>query len=218
LVSTAMAITFVRWPTVLEQRRLMPYPTQDEVVAANPVLGWIDEHFLRPDPFAFQHAEFRPARRLISDLLGVDLNGIFCVGSGAIGLSLDPDKISRGRLKAFDDRSDLDIAVISSVHFETAWRDLRVACQPTLQEQNALIARHIPLQRKRLFDGAILADRLLPVISFGNDWIGSLVKIGEDISKRLDREVDVHMWIYLDYWSVRNYVSGGIVKCQQRLI
>ena len=70
-----------------------------------------------------------------------------------------------------------------SAHFETAWRDLGVASQPTLEERNQLIQEHISHQRKRLFDGAILTDKLLPVLSFGNEWISSIVKITEAISR-----------------------------------
>jgi hypothetical protein len=193
------------------------YPQQDEIVRSQEILKWIDERFLRPDPYAFQDADFRAVIRLISDSLEVDANGIYCVGSGAVGLSLDPDKISAGKLKVFDQGSDIDIAVISSSHFETAWRDLRVASQPTLEEKSDTLLQHLSLQRKRIFDGAILTDRLLSELSFGNHWVSSLVKVEEEVSKRLGRETDVHVWIYRDYWSVRNYVSGGIVKCQEKL-
>ncbi|MGA2528892.1 MAG: hypothetical protein ABSG36_06980 [Acidimicrobiales bacterium] len=195
----------------------MPYPTQDDVMMAKSVLRWIDEHYLRLDPFAFREVGFRPIISLISDQLSVDANGIYCAGSGAIGLSLNPDKISDGRLKPFDNQSDLDVAVISSAHFETAWRDLRIASQPTLEERNQLIQEHISHQRKRLFDGAILTGKLLPVLSFGNEWISSIVKVTETISRVMEREVDVRIWIYRDYWSVRNYVSEGVVKCQRKL-
>ena len=173
--------------------------------------------FIREDPFAFSSGDFADLTLEIGELLEVDVNGIFCVGSGAIGLSFDPDKATGGTLKPFGLDSDLDLAIISSYHFDIAWRDLRNASQPTVEERNELLDKHLSLQRKRLFDGAILTDRLLPVLSFGNKWITALTRVEQTASVQLNREVSVKAWIYRDYWSLRNYVSLGLSRCQGKL-
>ncbi|WP_143202432.1 hypothetical protein [Amycolatopsis sp. CB00013] len=196
----------------------MAYPDQDQIARCDPILDWIDEHYLRADPYAFSDSDFRPILRLLASRLEVDPNGIFCIGSGAVGLSLDPGKIADGKLKRFDHESDIDLAIVSEVHFETAWRDLRRAAQPTFQPLDREFADNLKWQKKRFFDGAILANVLLPFLSFGPHWISVSTELSEKVAIALDREVAVNFWIYRDYWSVRNYVSSGLMKCKEKLL
>jgi hypothetical protein len=194
----------------------MSYPIQAEVLGVDPLLPWIDEHLLRADPFAFRDVGFRPLVTSVASELDVDANGIYIIGSGAIGLSLNPKNIVNGALKAFDDQSDIDLAVISETYFESAWRELRRAAQPTLDEIPEELRKNLDWQRKRFFDGAILAHVLLPFLSFGTRWQTALVRIGEQVARSLDREIAINVWIYRDYWSLRNYVAAGIVRCRER--
>jgi hypothetical protein len=198
--------------------KAMLYPTQAEILANEPLDEWIDEHFLRFDPFAFQACGFRPIITVIARELRVDPNGVFCIGSGAVGLSLNPGKIQRKALKPFDATSDLDFAVVSEVHFEQAWRDLREATRPTLTAVDQQLRDNLTWLKKRFFDGAILAHVLLPYLSFGNSWISAIVKVQQDVALALDREVAIKTWIYRDYWSLRNYVAASIVTCRGRIV
>ncbi|MCX5068754.1 hypothetical protein OOJ91_23205 [Micromonospora lupini] len=193
----------------------MPYPSQEEVLRGDPLHDWIDEHFLRADPFAFDQIGFRSSVKIISSSLDIDPNGIFCTGSGAMGFSINPHKVENNALKRFNDGSDLDIALISEVHFEAAWRDLRKAAQPSTQPMDELVRDHINWQKKRFFDGAVMANKLLPALSFGADWVAASVRISEHICRLLDREIDVEFWIYRDYWSLRNYIADGVTKCRK---
>jgi hypothetical protein len=196
----------------------MNYPSESELLSADPLLQWIDEHFLRADPFAFKDSGFRAVISAVAAELDVEPNGIFCIGSGAIGLSLNPSKSNdSGRLKAFDKASDIDLAIISEVYFETAWRDIRRAAQPVLDEMDHVVRQHLDWQRKRFFDGAILTHKLLPALSFGPAWIASLVRISEMVAKQLEREVELNTWIYRDYWSLRNYVATGVIRCREKV-
>lgn len=192
------------------------YPTQDDLLGATPVFNWIDKHFLRCDPYAFRGADYQEFVLTCVSSLGVDPNGVFCIGSGAVGLSLNPGKIQGGVLKPFDESSDLDVAVVSEVHFERAWRSLRDQAHPAaVGEMERDLADAMGHQRRRFFDGAIIANKLLPYLDFGEEWVSSLVKVSESATKALDREIDVNIWIYRDYWSVRSYVANGIVKCKE---
>lgn len=193
------------------------YPTEADLLNAHADPSWIDDFYLRSDPFAFRQTSFRPVVSLITKEFDVDANGVFCIGSGAVGLSLNPEKVTGNALKRYDDASDLDLAVISEVHFETAWRDLRRAAAPSVTPLDELVATNLRHQKKRFFDGAILADRLLPVLSFGPAWIQSLNRLSELIALSLQRNVDVHMWVYRDYWSLQTYVLGGIVGCRAKV-
>ncbi|GAA2214156.1 hypothetical protein GCM10009850_096200 [Nonomuraea monospora] len=198
----------------------MDYPSEEDILRCDAVLEWIDDHFLRGDPYAFKDVPdgFRSTAAVIALELDVDRNGIFCIGSGAIGLSLNPAKRSADGLKKYDSDSDIDIAVISEVYFETAWRDLRKASQPTVDYMDTIVKENIKWQKKRFFDGAILANKLLPALSFGSEWSPALVRIEEHVCRLLDREVTLGLWIYRDYWSLRNYVSDGMVKCRRGML
>lgn len=206
----------------VEGAGLWTYPSEDDILRCTPetVLSWIDDNFLRNDPYAFREVPggFRSTAALIVRELKIDRNGIFCIGSGAIGLSLNPKKLSGGKLKRYDSKSDIDLAVISEVWFEMAWRDLREAAQPTTEYMDTLVRKYIQWQKARFFDGAILANRLLPALSFGREWGPSLVRIEEHVSVLFDREVSIGLWVYRDYWSLRNYVSEGLMKCRRGMV
>ncbi len=57
----------------------------------------------------------------LSKLIEVDSKSIVLTGSAAIGFSLNPYK----NLKSFDEKSDVDISIISSFYFDLSWRALR---------------------------------------------------------------------------------------------
>lgn len=194
----------------------MRYPGEEELLKAADPPAWIDRNFLRQDPFAFDGApvSFHETACELAQLLDVERNGVFCIGSGAIGLSVNPNKMVHGSLKRFDEESDLDVAIVSSRHFEIAWRELLRATQPHLREIPAEISEHLKWQKKRLFDGAILSNKLLGSFSFGLDWIGALDRMGGRLEDALNRAVKAELWIYRDYWSLRNYITGGLVACQ----
>jgi hypothetical protein len=196
----------------------MPYPTQEELLAADDLAPWVDEHFLRPDPYAFETVGFRPTLSIICEKLEIDPNGVFVIGSGAIGISLNPGKIFDGNLKTFDEGSDLDLALISEVYFEQAWRDLRTIAHAGALDVPQLVEDNLSWQKKRFFEGTIVANKLLPALSFGPVWVAHLLEISQEISIVLDREIEVNMWIYRDYWSLRNYVLDGLLKCKGALV
>jgi hypothetical protein len=137
------------------------------------------------------------------------------VGSGAIGLSLNPNKMIANELKTFDDKSDLDIALISDPQFDMAWRDLRELAHPALNELEAGFQKSIEWQKKRFFDGAILTNKLLPYLKFGPEWMGASARLSELVSREFSREIDINFWIYRDYWSLRSYVANSILKCKE---
>jgi hypothetical protein len=195
----------------------MSYPSQSDLLSADPLQRWVDTHFLRRDPFAFRDVGFQPVLTKIAEELEVDPNGIFCVGSGAVGLSVNPNNVSAARLRRFDVGSDLDVALISEVHFEQAWRDLRRATLPSTEPISANLEKHLSWQKKRFFDGVILANKLIEELTFGARWKPALVRIEEQVARALDREVDVEVWIYRDYWSVRSYVMNGIIRCREAM-
>src|SRR5688500_10040342 len=79
---------------------------------------------LEPLPFLFEVGGPSALWRWKSTLAGqleVDPKNVLITGSAAVGVSLNPYK----SFKPFDDKSDIDVAVISTYHFDVAWRTLR---------------------------------------------------------------------------------------------
>jgi hypothetical protein len=74
----------------------------------------------RPSLFATEE-QFRDWRRRSAALINVDPASLHIVGSACVGFSLKPT----AKLKPFGATSDVDVAVVSSVHFDIAWRHLR---------------------------------------------------------------------------------------------
>jgi hypothetical protein len=203
---------------VIESGVSSSYPEQSELLAATPVFEWIDRHFLRSDPFAFAQADFREFALRCSTRLNVDPNGIFCGGSGAVGLSINPEKMIGKNLKQFNEKSDLDIALISEIHFELAWRNLRDRAHPVLNTLERDFQQAMRLQRKRFFDGAIVTTKLLTYLDFGPDWIPASTALSEYVAVAFEREVEVNFWIYRDYWSLKSYVANGIHRCKEKAL
>lgn len=198
----------------------MTYPTTEDLIEASNLPVWIDRHFLRQDPFAFSqgaHNAFFDFIEECSRELNVDANSIYCIGSGAIGLSFNPSKMAGGELKAFDRSSDLDIAIISPFYFETAWRDLRTAVHPEYANPSRTLQLKIEHQRRRMFDGAIIANKLLSHLSFGPDWLKARQRLQLVWKEKLGISGGLNMWIYRDYWSVRSYSAEGIRKCLTKM-
>ena len=83
------------------------------------VSKWILERI--PHIFGADQIRYNDWRRTLADGIRVDPCAIVLTGSSSVGISLNPDK----DFKEFHGRSDIDVAVISSYHFEMAWRRLR---------------------------------------------------------------------------------------------
>jgi hypothetical protein len=142
--------------------------------------------------------------------LGVDPCELIVVGSAATGVSLNPNKSS---FKPFDSKSDVDVAVISYRHFDSAWEWMRrlgsgrfklpLPAQTAFQEH---VTRHV-------FYGVIATDKILAWLPFGSDWMPGLALplIVDPVSGR-----DVNVRLYRDFSALRNYQLIGLRKARQR--
>lgn len=84
---------------------------------------FLEEHIFDrvPHVFADDRALFVGWKRALASAIEVDPACLTVVGSAAVGYSLNPIK----NFKAFDEQSDVDVAVVSHYHFTVAWRYLR---------------------------------------------------------------------------------------------
>ncbi|GGR56042.1 hypothetical protein GCM10010220_02440 [Streptomyces parvulus] len=139
--------------------------------------------------------------------LDVDPFSIVVVGSGCVGVSLSPSK----NFSHFHSGSDIDVAVISSRHFDESWRWLRTL---TPSESLALSRFEKSMfkwhHKNLIFDGTIATDSLLSKVPFGRQWTVALAKaaLREPTEGR-----EIKARIYRDFESLRYYQ----VKCVRDL-
>jgi hypothetical protein len=150
-------------------------------------------------------------KKRLASFLEVDPYEMVLTGSGAIGYSLSPHK----NYREYNDKSDIDVAVISSHHFEIAWRYLRQSRTRWLsisrQAKNA-IEEH---RKNYVFTGTIATDSFLALLPFGKRWQQGL----DEMSKHAPTVGrDVKLRIYRDYDALRYYQMTGIKKLQEALL
>ena len=89
---------------------------------------FVDARLLEAVPSVFDgdHEGYLAWRRLAARQLQVDPRNVLVVGSAARGFSIKSGK-------AFAAESDIDVAVISAVHFDSAWHYLRTVRVGTIK-------------------------------------------------------------------------------------
>ena len=113
------------------------------------------KHIVRSDNWYFENILNIPQNKIIkavddfkiivSEAMGVSYNSIMMVGSGKTGYSLSPYKC----LKAFtvepdaENKSDIDIAIISYSIFDKLWKEFRKAYDITNKRHYGYISREI---------------------------------------------------------------------------
>ena len=163
------------------------------------ITKWILEH----TPYIFDNDEknYIEWRMEISKMMRVDPSDIHITGSAALGFSLNPHK----NFKLFDEKSDIDICIISHLFFDIAWYDLihtkRSNLPPKMQ---TALDEH---RNRLIYWGTIATDKLLPLLSFGRDW-DKIITQNSNLPALAGRTINFR--IYKDTLSFRNYVSESV--------
>lgn len=113
------------------------------------------KHIVRSDNWYFENILKVPQDKIItavddfkiivSEAMGISYNSIMMVGSGKTGFSLSPKK----HLKQFtieptaENKSDIDIAIISLPIFDRLWKEFRKAYDVTNKRHYSYISREI---------------------------------------------------------------------------
>ncbi|MET7242478.1 hypothetical protein ABZT49_03860 [Methylobacterium sp. EM32] len=189
-------------------------PLRDEVLLdlrSLPANEFVSKRVLDRTPFAFDTLDlFKEWISIFNQAIGVSVDDITLVGSGAVGISLNPDK----NYKEFDAQSDMDVAVISQKHFDEAWLFLRDnhhrRYRLTNNRQRLTWESH---EKRMIYWGAIEADRLLPLLPFARMWVPASTAASTDaIGNR-----EVKFRIYRDAKALRMYHEKGVRFLQKEL-
>lgn len=171
---------------------------------------FVSDRVLEPVPFIFSgnSTGYMEWRHDLGAALGIDPRAIAVVGSAAVGLSLSPYK----RLAPFHADSDIDVAVISVHHFESAWtwlRQLGAAFHSLPGPARQSVVDH----RERLVYWATIAtDKLIGHMPIGKAWVPALATIGKTTPPS-PRAVNVRL--YRDFEALRAYQVEGVATLRQ---
>lgn len=157
-------------------------------------------------PFTFDDKQqYFTWRHALGEGLEVDPRDIVIVGSCATGRSLNPRK----QFRPLNQASDVDIAVVSSRHFDIAWSWFRRTNPIILgldDKGQRLFAQH---QSQYIFDGMIAANYFLSYLPFGADWNRELQRSETYLPSRL-RGRPLLMRIYKDSEALRRSQVAGL--------
>lgn len=93
------------------------------------ITKWILEH--TPYIFDGYETEYIHWREEIASKLCIDATDIMITGSASLGFSLSPYK----NFKLFNEKSDIDVSIISHYYFDIAWHDLLYTSRPIISPQ-----------------------------------------------------------------------------------
>lgn len=165
------------------------------------VSKWILERV--PHIFGADQLRYNEWRRILALGIGVDPCAIVLTGSSSVGISLNPAK----DFKEFHRRSDIDVAVVSSYHFEVAWRCLRTLGADYFRlrpETRRSVDEH---RRSYIYFGTIATDRILGHLPFGKEWQSALSRMTA-ITPTESRRITARL--YRDFDSLRGYQVDNV--------
>jgi hypothetical protein len=166
---------------------------------------FVSRYVFEPVPFAFNNDMelWLSWKTLLAKQLDVDPREIVLAGSASVGFSLNPKK----NFRAFNEKSDLDIGLISRHYFDVAWWTLR-RYNPILGEATKSRTKAFNQHRAgHIFDGSIATDQILSLLPFGIAWKNALELMG-NTPPTAGREVNLR--IYRDFESLRSYQMGSV--------
>lgn len=191
-------------PKLLQLKKELQSDPLDEFVS-----NWILD--ARPHLFESE-ADFCKAKISIARELDIDSHAVVFVGSACVGYSLSPDKVFR----PFSDNSDIDIAIISGLHFEIAWNYLRGLGANRYHLSSDADKAITDNRKNKVFWGAIATDQFLQyILPFGPTWVKKLAGISKNYPFN-NREVRVRL--YRDSSSLVSYHQYGVKKVRDQLL
>jgi len=142
--------------------------------------------------------------------LGIDSKAISFTGSSCTGFSLNPSKSFR----VFGNHSDIDIAIVSDLHFDIAWNALR---NIGVRQLTLSYKQKVSLQDHRIrliYWGTIATDKILELLPFGVDWSLILIEMSK-LAPVNGRTINIRL--YKDYDSLRAYHVNNLDNLRTQL-
>jgi hypothetical protein len=170
---------------------------------------FIDTWLFSCQPYAFSlySDDYGMFRRELSEKLRVHPSDITLVGSARLGFSMNPSKL----LAPFNEASDLDVVVVSSLIFDEAWCNL-LALETSAKSGDAEEKRLFRKTRESFFDGYLRPDRV-PVASWlSKEWFPKLA--GPYKSQTAKRHA-TSAWLFKSWWHAEQFYANNIATIQR---
>lgn len=182
------------------------------------------EPCLRTDllPFVFEPnpGAWALFRNEVAVGLGVNPSEVIIVGSGRLGLSLTPGN----NLRAFRDRSDIDVAIISATAFDRLWLGLLSAAYPRgraltkvggwLQDRKNEVYTGWLSPSDVLLDATIFGPRAVPVLDIRRQWF-NVFKKASRLPPR--RHADISYRLYRSWEHAEFYALDGLAALRKSM-
>jgi hypothetical protein len=177
----------------------------------HPISDFINLFVLNGDSFCFSNDSniILALKRQIADHFNIHVKNIEIVGSAKLGISLSDTRHG----EPFDEKSDIDIAIISSELFDYAWQELLkldLIYYKLRQREKDMLSEC----QKTIHRGFISPDRFPLKSDFSKNWwhIFSSLSALEQYENRKVRGRLFKNWLFAEkYYSIRlvKMTKGG---------
>ena len=166
-----------------------------------------DEYFISGEVWIFKNLfgehwfeQYDKFKKYIAQKLGVHYNNIGIAGSAKLGFSLNPTK----NFKTFNDRSDIDIIIVSQKLFIEFWEQyLRDSYNPTTRINNMHHVSFCVFRKYMTLDSFRNNE-------YYNDWLRKTGGFEKDIQLHFQIENEIHYRIFESWDSVKMYYMSSI--------
>ncbi|AFQ46238.1 hypothetical protein [Desulfosporosinus meridiei] len=144
----------------------------------------------------------------VAKLLDVHKSNVHIFGSGKLGFSLNPVK----NLKDFDDKSDIDIAIISDTHY----RMFREAYIKGFYNNKYKYNKHWKVT-SAIFRRFIIFDGFTEKNEEYIKWIEKTGSFKSDIQIHYELGNDINYRIFKSWDAVKSYYEKSIKECKEKI-
>lgn len=193
------------------------YPTQEEfteILRRRSLDDIVEDHLFTGLPFSFSDRPeiHQQMVRAISRGLKVPRQDICVVGSARLGFSLAPHKFGA----PFNQYSDLDIIVVSSLLFDPSWIDILTNQRIRWSSLKQSTRDHLQDHREHdyIYNGWIYPTQLAESLEIGQIWLttfNGLSRIPELSSRRINGR------LYRTWQHARVYHQRGLRQIRNNL-
>lgn len=168
-----------------------------------------DEYIVSGDIWIFKnifkenwYSQYDNFKKYVANKLEVHYNDIGIVGSAKLGFSLNPKK----NYKNFDNKSDIDIIIVSQKLFNEFWAQyLKDSYNPTTQIHNISWVSFCVFRKYMTLDSFRNNE-------YYNNWVKKTSGFEKDIQLLFQIENEIHYRIFESWDSVRMYYISSINK------
>lgn len=154
------------------------------------------------------YEQYDAFKLFISDKLEVHYNDIALAGSGKLGFSINPEK----NFKNFDDKSDLDIIIISRKYFYMFW-------DAYIEDSYAEIKTDkFGKVCFSIFRRYMNLEGFTPNNQTYADWLKKTDSFVKDLQLEFEISHDVHYRIFESWDSAKLYYMNSIKRAKEKII